>query len=771
MDLDSDIRSRLSPEFLLRFRIERILGQGGMGVVVLAQDTALSRPVAVKLLFTTSKNAATVAVKRLEREARVLSQLGHGSLARVFDLGVDGPATYMVSEYVPGDTVEQLVEREGPLTASRVTGIALDVLAGLEALHAEGIVHRDIKPGNLIVTPAGVRIIDLGIARVAQTLEELTRTGHAVGTPAFMAPEQATDSSVGPAADLYSLGAVLHNCLTRAYVFEGSALQIVALKVNRDPPSIGSVVKVPAPLAAAIDRLLARDPAARPRTAAEARRLFTASTGRVTARKLTPVSARQAAGPSPSPRGVRPGRIVVAVAATAVLVAALALVRPGPGRPLLSDLVVEQRPDSVTVRFRRTPPGEASLLVRRTGRPDRFQGTTARGVTHEAVLGRLAEGDLVTVQPVAGGAQGPVASFRFQPPRAREASLTWGPDAVTVGFETVLPSIARVRVRSRAGARWTHWEARPATSHGATIPLTESPISTDLPVELKGSDGSVVTDRLVLPEAQRLAYLGHAGDWFVDSAERARQRLLERGQAAETGKAQLTDVHRELVRACETLGPEWFLREVGGTGALLDHPAIGPERKDRFYRAVWVAETVDGICQQYRLPGTYPFQLLYGSHFGPSASRRYPRAATIPIELEGVDTSARFEIVPSPGYINETDLTGRRDCFHEIRGTLELPPLTAGSRVELHARARFLPARAIQALINGRYAVRLSRPDRAFPMDRAADVYTAFDPRYLRDGKNAIRFSCPVMLGIAEELEVVHGVRVEPPGFSLRVEL
>jgi hypothetical protein len=757
--MSNDLIARLSPAFRARFAVTRLLGQGGMGTVVLAQDTALARPVAVKLLFSASSKCAETALKRFEREAQSLAKMSHPGLVKVYATGVDGAAAYIVFEYVEGESYESVLSREATLPPARVTAMALDVLGGLEALHAAGIVHRDIKPGNLMATAQGAKIIDLGIAQMAQVMEELTPTGKSVGTPSFVAPEQVRDSTVGPAADLYSLGAVMFFALTGGHAFKGSGLQMIALKMKTDPPPIRSVADVPQPLAGVVDRLLAREPAARPQSADEVRKQLTAAAPRRTTGRVKVVAAPAA---TPAPR-----RWPLAVAGLAAI-GALAAFALKAAPPTLGAPVVEPRARSVVARFARTPPGPAELAVTVTGKDRKVLAATESAAEHRFVLADLEPGDAVTVQPLAGGVAGPVASFNFQPVSALDVRVAWKAGAMQVRFATALPVVSRFQARTARGETWSAWDPSPTTSHALELPAREMPISARILCEHKLGD-EVATDRPALGEDARLAYLEGAAGWFVDAADVVHKKLFDRAGALETGQGSIAELSKAVGEAQAGLAPEWFLEDLGGANGVLDHPKFDLDRKDRFYRAVWVLEMLEAVAQLYKLPGKHPLHALYGAHFGPSAAPRYPKARRLPLEVPPGPLSDGFHLMPHWNITDDPEFASRKDWTHEITSKLVLSGIGPSTRAELAARARVKPGRAIHVLVNGKHLVRLTRPDRAFPSDKPAELFAAFDARYLENGENTFAISCPVMPGFLEELEIVHGVRIEKDGLSLRV--
>jgi serine/threonine protein kinase len=253
-----------------RYRVERLLGDGAMAKVVLAHDEELDRRVAVKLLderLTADESFRA----RFAREARVAAALSHPNVVTVFDVGESDGRPYIVMEYVEGRTLDQRLRDEGPLPPPEVRRIALQVCAGLEHAHAQGLIHRDLKPGNLIERSDGtIKIGDFGIARAAETT--LTETGTILGTAAYLAPEQAEGGEVTPATDLFGLGVVLYELLTGRRPWDVDSLAAIVARRTAPPPQLPP--ETPFELREAIERCLAPDPDERPASAAEVARLL-----------------------------------------------------------------------------------------------------------------------------------------------------------------------------------------------------------------------------------------------------------------------------------------------------------------------------------------------------------------------------------------------------------------------------------------------------------------------------------------------------------------
>jgi serine/threonine protein kinase len=232
-----------------RYQLGRMLGSGGMAIVYLADDRELGRSVAVKLLA--DNLAADEAFRaRFLREAQLAAKLSHPHIVHVYDIGRDpGGRPFIVMEYVEGESLHQTLQREGRLSPDRVAAIARDCCAGLAYAHAAGLVHRDLKPHNLLVDRDGrIKIADFGVARSLDGAG-FTLTGSVLGTAGYLAPEQARGEAVTSAADIYGLGVTLHQLVTGAMPGPGAAV-------------------LPEPLRGIVARCLDHDPDRRP-TAAE----------------------------------------------------------------------------------------------------------------------------------------------------------------------------------------------------------------------------------------------------------------------------------------------------------------------------------------------------------------------------------------------------------------------------------------------------------------------------------------------------------------------
>ena len=252
-----------------RYRVEDVLGRGGMASVYLARDGELERPVAVKVLAEHLADQAAFR-DRFLREARLAAQLSHPNIVQVFDVGEEEGTPFIVMECVEGSTLADELRTRGPLEPDEVVDLALQICGGLEHAHAAGLVHRDIKPQNLLLRPDGtVKIADFGIARAAETTR-LTQMGSVLGTAAYLAPEQALGEEVTASADIYSLGCVIYELLTgrTPHVFKTLPELVVKHREEAITPVRELRPEVAERLEAAVMHALARNPEYRPESAA-----------------------------------------------------------------------------------------------------------------------------------------------------------------------------------------------------------------------------------------------------------------------------------------------------------------------------------------------------------------------------------------------------------------------------------------------------------------------------------------------------------------------
>lgn len=264
------------PKQIGRYSIDRLLGSGAMGFVFLGRDPELDRPVAVKTVrdLKMDPGAMETFLERFRNEARAAARLHHPNIVQVYDVGEEaeiGP--YLVFEYVAGSTLKQMLKAKGPLEPAQVVRLAEEIGDALGLAHEHEIIHRDIKPDNLLVTPDGqTKLADFGVARMPNA--SLTREGQFLGTPCYAAPETLSKGSYGPHSDLFSFAAVLYEAASGERAFPGQDAVGVAHKVIHDePPPVREVARDPSRIPKAVEGLimlgLSKDPNERMATARE----------------------------------------------------------------------------------------------------------------------------------------------------------------------------------------------------------------------------------------------------------------------------------------------------------------------------------------------------------------------------------------------------------------------------------------------------------------------------------------------------------------------
>jgi serine/threonine protein kinase len=284
-----------------RYELGERLGVGGMSTVVRAFDDRLERDVAIKLLAEHLADDSQF-VARFRREALAVARLVHPNIVQVFDFGLDEAThrQYIVMELVRGQSGAEILREEGVLELRDALSIVAQACRGLEYAHRNGVVHRDVKPGNLLRSEDGVvKLADFGIAKAFSEESSITQVGSVLGTAAYLAPEQAAGEQAGPASDLYALGVVAYQLMSGRLPYEAQSLTELALKQQREvPPRLDELNPDVSPqLAMAVDRALALDPRQRPASADELRSLL-ADGARGVGPAATDPTTRRAAGPA-----------------------------------------------------------------------------------------------------------------------------------------------------------------------------------------------------------------------------------------------------------------------------------------------------------------------------------------------------------------------------------------------------------------------------------------------------------------------------------------
>jgi serine/threonine protein kinase len=254
------------PAQIGRYRIDRILGTGAMGVVYLAHDPAIDRPVALKLIRADllDDESRSDYIDRFTAEARAVGRFHHPNIVSLYDLSLHDGNPFLVMEYIQGESLYQVIRRSGRFAPAIAVEIMLQVLRALAAAHASGIVHRDVKPANVMIAPGRlVKMMDFGIARFDTS--NLTQPGAVIGTPRYMSPEQILGKTVDARGDLFSSGVVLHEMLTGTPPFDGGSMMETMQKIlTWEPPDLSIYdSSISSGIAAVLRKALAKDPAER----------------------------------------------------------------------------------------------------------------------------------------------------------------------------------------------------------------------------------------------------------------------------------------------------------------------------------------------------------------------------------------------------------------------------------------------------------------------------------------------------------------------------
>jgi serine/threonine protein kinase len=253
------------------YEVESVVGAGGIGILYRARQVRLDRLVALKLIEPDVASDPVIR-ERLRREARTVAALDHPNVVPLYEAGEDGGSVYIVTRWVEGTELGTLIHRDGPLEPGRSARTAAQIAAALEAAHEKGLVHRDVKPSNVILTREDhVYLTDFGLAKRAETAPGLTRADQMLGTVDYVAPEQIEGSEPDARSDVYSLGCVLYEALTGAAPFadQGGGMAKMWAQVNAEPPPMRERrPDVPQALEDVMRRAMAKSPEARPTAAA-----------------------------------------------------------------------------------------------------------------------------------------------------------------------------------------------------------------------------------------------------------------------------------------------------------------------------------------------------------------------------------------------------------------------------------------------------------------------------------------------------------------------
>jgi len=318
-------RDPLIGAVLDRWLIVARLGRGGMGDVYRAVDSGSSRTVAIKIV-SAARAADPAFLARFDREARAASALEHRNVARVEATGLFGRRPYYVMEYVEGRTLARVLDEEGPLAPERALGYVRQACDGLAAAHASGIVHRDVKPENLMVDADGrLKVVDFGLARPMAAGSTITQADRVMGTPQYMAPEQATTGTADQRSDIYALGATFYHLVSGAPPFSGETAVDVMLKHVNEPP-VPLEARVPGltpRLASAVGKMLSKTPADRFQDYAALAAALEAAARDIEERGTSPAAPREEPEARRRPAPGLPLWVLVAVGAFVAAAAAM----------------------------------------------------------------------------------------------------------------------------------------------------------------------------------------------------------------------------------------------------------------------------------------------------------------------------------------------------------------------------------------------------------------------------------------------------------------
>src|SRR5205085_5863848 len=306
--------------FTERYKIVRHLARGGMAEVYLAHDQLLDRPVALKVLFPEFA-ADRSFVERFRREARAAANLNHPNIVAIYDWGEEGGTYFIVMEYVDGRTLRELVRAEGPLHPTRAAEIGADIAAALGFAHRNHLIHRDVKPGNVMIAGL-VKVTDFGIARAGDPAESLTQTGAVMGTATYFSPEQAQGQPIDPRSDVYSLGVVLYEITTGRPPFTGDSPVAIAYQHVREQPVPPSRINpdIPPPFEAIVLRAMAKNRDDRyPSADALRADLLRFAQGRPVAAMSAPPPGAAGAGPGGPPTSAADTAVGAGAPATGVM--------------------------------------------------------------------------------------------------------------------------------------------------------------------------------------------------------------------------------------------------------------------------------------------------------------------------------------------------------------------------------------------------------------------------------------------------------------------
>jgi eukaryotic-like serine/threonine-protein kinase len=466
-----------------RYRLDEVIGRGGMSTVYRGTDLALDRVVAVKVALDQLAEENPVYVARFKREAHAAAALNHLGIVTVYDAGTDGATRFIVMEYVRGRSLAQILRDERPLEPARAARIAAAVADALSAAHAAGIVHRDVKPGNVMVADDGaVKVLDFGIAR-SEDAATITQTALVLGTAPYMSPEQALGQPADARSDIYSLGCVLYEMLTGEPPFMAevpAAVMHQHVRVAPRPPVVLSP-QVPPALNLLVLEMLAKSPDDRPQTTAEVRDRLRKAVAEPSTPSAVPPSdagvdamAGAAAASPPASTALPPASTALRPASTALRPASTAL-RPAstalpPASTALPPALTALPPASTVPPPASTVPPPAST---RPTRPARRRALWGAALAIAALL----VGAAVALALTAGsGSSGPTTTPPTIGTTAHTSAPTTAPPQTTVPPRTTTAATSATTATTTTTVTAT---TRPTTT--TTHTTAPSPTATTTP--------------------------------------------------------------------------------------------------------------------------------------------------------------------------------------------------------------------------------------------------------------------------------------------------
>ncbi|HET6867004.1 MAG TPA: serine/threonine-protein kinase [Solirubrobacteraceae bacterium] len=484
-----------------RYRVIRRLGAGGMATVSLAEDTVLGRSVALKRVYRTGDRRDML---RLKREATVGASLNHPNLVFVYDaqLQEDGDVV-IVMEYVEGETLADVIGSRGPLTPTEAIRVLRGVGAALDAIHDRGIVHRDVKPANVLLGRDGtVKLADLGVADVADRTR-ITTPDALVGSFSYMAPEQLDGAAPSPAMDVYALAAMAYEMLAGEKARpESHPLALAHAIATQPPPDLQRAwPAAPAAAAAVLQRGMSANPAERPASAGElVRRLAAALEPERPTREVAPPPVRRAPPPPPPVRRTRPPLVAAALLALAalavagVLVAALASGGDKPSGPSASTPRTAPHRPTVTTRARSAKSTSGATTTRPTSSGTTTPSTTSLSTTASSgTTPSSASTPAQTPPPTATSSGTPAAAVeQFYTAAARhDYPAAWalaGPNLRSqlggyAAFQHLFSSVRSITFQSA--------QVTGSSSSAATVALSTTSVQSDRTQHCTGTAGTV----------------------------------------------------------------------------------------------------------------------------------------------------------------------------------------------------------------------------------------------------------------------------------------